>query len=232
MAIFGKIPILLLPGMDGPGELLAALADKLAAARAVQVISYPRNKPLRYDDLTRTVAERTPKDRFVILGESFSGPIAIEIAATDPRVAGLILASSFAWHPFPSICAPLGRMLVSRRTSAKLIEAVLLGSTGTPELRVQLRRQLKDLPQEIIRTRVTEALQVNKREQLRQITCPILCLQGRFDRLVGNHGLRQIMSVQPDCQVIWFEASHMLLETQPDTAAAAINVFCERLRVA
>src|SRR5262249_47805301 len=63
---FREIPILLLPGMDGTGELLAALADKLAAAHAVQVISYPQNKPLRYDDLTRTVAERTPKDRFVI----------------------------------------------------------------------------------------------------------------------------------------------------------------------
>jgi pimeloyl-[acyl-carrier protein] methyl ester esterase len=180
--------------------------------------------------LIRSVAEHAPKEQFVILGESFSGPIAIDIAATDPRVAGLILASSFAWHPFPSICAPFGRMLVSARMPGKLIEALLLGSMGTPELRAQLRRQLEELPQEIIRTRVTEVLRVNKSEQLRQVTSPILCLQGRLDRLVGRRGLRQIMSVQPRCQVVSFEAPHMLLETHPDAAAKAINAFCESLR--
>jgi pimeloyl-[acyl-carrier protein] methyl ester esterase len=216
--------------MDGTGELLAELVDELTSTRPVQVMSYSQSEPLRYNDLIRSVAEHAPKEQFVILGESFSGPIAIDIAATDPRVAGLILASSFAWHPLPSICAPFGRMLVSARMPGKLVEAALLGSMGTPKLRAQLRRQLKELPQEIIRTRVTEVLRVNKSEELRQVTCPILCLQGRLDRLVGSRGLRQITSVQPRCQVVSFDAPHMLLETHPDAAAKAINAFCESLR--
>jgi pimeloyl-ACP methyl ester carboxylesterase len=229
MAASEKIPILLLPGMDGTGEFLTGLSDELTSSRPVYVISYPRNEPVGYDDLARSVTECAPKEPFVILGESFSGPIAIELAATDPRVAGLILASSFAWHPFPSICAPFARLLASKWMPAKLVQTALLGSTGAPSLKAQLRKTLKELPEHIIRSRVTEVLRVDKKEQLRQITCPVLCLQGRLDRLLGKRGVKQIASAQLHCQVIWFEASHMLLETHPEAAAEAINSFCDQI---
>src|SRR5262245_31175156 len=87
-----NIAIAVLPGMDGSGLLLTDLVQRLALQRPVRLISYP-NEPLSYDDLTQFVVERIPNRRFAILGESFSGPIAIEIAATQPRVTGLILAS-------------------------------------------------------------------------------------------------------------------------------------------
>jgi hypothetical protein len=90
-----KTAIVLLPGMDGTGELLGNLSDELSTHRPVQLIGYRVDRPLSYDQLIFYVRERVPNDRFVILGESFSGPIAIEIAATDPRVVRLVLASLF-----------------------------------------------------------------------------------------------------------------------------------------
>jgi hypothetical protein len=54
-------------------------------------------------------------------------------------------------------------------------------------------------------------------------------LHGRFDRLVGKKCVEEITSAQPGCQVRWFDASHMLLETHADEAAKAINEFCEHL---
>jgi pimeloyl-[acyl-carrier protein] methyl ester esterase len=112
--------------MDGTGELLTGLIERLSLHRPVRVISYPTNISLGYDDLTTFVANRAPKDRFAILGESFSGPIAIEIAATEPRVAGLILASSFAWHPIPSLFIPLAHTLDTKWMPTRIIEAALL----------------------------------------------------------------------------------------------------------
>jgi len=225
-----NISILLLPGLDGTGELLTALVDQLSSHRPVQVISYPASKPLDYDDLTTFVLERAPKEQFVILGESFSGPIAIEIASAEPRVAGLILASSFARHPIPSLFAPVANLLDLRWVPSKFVEAALLGSTGKPELKARLGQVLKRLPREIIRVRAAEALRVDKRNRLRDIICPMLCLQGRFDWLVRKRCLDEITSVQPTCQVRWLAASHMLLETHPYEAAEAINEFCDRLR--
>ena len=163
MTVSGRIPILLLPGMDGTGELLEALARRLTLSRPVHIVSYPPGKPLGYGDLTAFAAARAPGERFAVLGESFSGPIAIEIAASEPRAAGLILASSFAWYPAPSLLAPFTRMLDLRRVPARIAEAVLLGGTGTSELKARFHALRKRLPREILQARAAEALRVDKR---------------------------------------------------------------------
>src|SRR3954471_10677328 len=97
--------------MDGTGELLRPLAEQLSTHRPVQLVSYRVDRTLSYEQLVPYVKERLPDNRYVILGESFSGPIAIEVAATESRTAGLILASSFARHPLPTPLAVLARLL-------------------------------------------------------------------------------------------------------------------------
>ena len=224
-----RIPIALLPGMDGTGELLDALASRLSLSRPVHIISYPLDKPLGYAELTGFAAARLPEGRFAILGEFFSGPVAIEIAASEPRAAGLILASSFAWHPLPSLLAPFARLLDLRRMPCKIIDAALLNSVATPALRAHLREIREKLPPEIIQARTAEVLRVDKRSRLAQVACPVMCLHGRFDRVTGKRCLRQVLAAQPGCQVRWLDAPHMLLETHPDEAARAIDEFCDGL---
>jgi pimeloyl-[acyl-carrier protein] methyl ester esterase len=225
----GRIPIVLLPGMDGTGELLDGLARRLSSARPVHIVSYPPDEPLGYDELTAIAAARLPEGRFVILGESFSGPIAIGIAAKEPRAAGLILASSFARHPLPSLLIPFMRLLDSKRVPSWSIAAALLGAWGTPELKSRLREVQEKLPRETIEARAAAALRVDQRDALRRIACPVMCLHGRFDRVTGRRCVRQILLAQPHCQMQWLEAPHMLLETHPDEAARAIDAFCDRL---
>src|SRR5262245_23050514 len=229
MGATDNMAILILPGMDGSGSLLTALAERLASRRPVHVISYPVSGPLRYDDLTAFVMERTPDGRFVILGESFSGPIAIEVAATEPRVAGLILASSFARHPMPRLLLPLTQMLDLTRVPKRIVEAILLGSSRRPELTESLHRVLATLPRDVIKARASEALRVDKRNRLVAVTCPMLCLHGRYDRLVRKKYLNEIVASRPNCAVQMFDAPHMLLETHAAEAATAINHFCDRI---
>jgi pimeloyl-ACP methyl ester carboxylesterase len=222
-------PIVLLPGMDGTGELLKDLADRLARHRPVQVLAYPLDEPLNYSQLTAYVVERAPNRPFVILGESFSGPIAIEIAATDPRVAGLILASSFARHPLPALLAALTRLIDPNWLPRRVVAATLMGSTSTPELADRLNKVLADLPREILQFRAREALRVNKRHRLSETKCPVLCLHGRLDRLVTRKQVNEIVAAQPRCEVQWLDSSHMLLATHSEAAAAAIDQFCAQI---
>jgi pimeloyl-[acyl-carrier protein] methyl ester esterase len=224
MGAADNIAIVLLPGMDGSGLLLTDLVERLALQRPVRVISYP-NEPLSYDDLIEFVVGRIPHSRFVILGESFSGPIAIEVAATQPRVAGLILASSFARHPMPKLFMPLAAMLNLRWVPTRIVEAALLGSAGKPDLRENLGRVLAKLPREVVTVRAREVFRVDKRKRLRAVTCPMLCLQGRFDRLVRKKRLDEITSSHQNCEVRVFDAPHMLLQTHSAEAAIAINQF-------
>ncbi|MGJ5135947.1 alpha/beta fold hydrolase [Bradyrhizobium oligotrophicum] len=223
------IAIILLPGMDGTGELLKPLAERLSANRPTQIIAYPLDRPLDYDQLATFVSERLPRDPFVILGESFSGPIAIEIAATDARVAGLILASSFARHPLPAWLSHVASLLDLRWLPSNLFAAMIMGRMAKPELRLQLKDVLRSLPAAVLQARARDALRVDKRDRLAETTCPALCVHGSSDWLVGRRQIAEILAARPDCGRCELDAPHMLLATHAEAAAAVIDDFCRRL---
>jgi pimeloyl-ACP methyl ester carboxylesterase len=229
MGIGNRIPIVLLPGMDGSGVMLRGLVERLASFRPVRVISFPNDRPLTYDELTAHVLERLPDGPLVLLGESFSGPIAIEIAAREQRVAGLVMAASFARHPMPALFSPLTRMLDLRWVPARLVETVLLGSAASLDLKETLRGVLATLPREVVRTRAAEVLRIDKRDRLHVISCPMLYLHARFDRLVSRKHRDEILASRPHCEVWTLDAPHMVLETHPVEAASIINGFCAQL---
>ena len=73
--------LVLLPGMDGTGELFAPLLNALNPGLRTTVVSYA-DRPATYAEHESVALAELPKDRpFAILGESFSGPIAVTIAA-------------------------------------------------------------------------------------------------------------------------------------------------------
>jgi pimeloyl-[acyl-carrier protein] methyl ester esterase len=225
MASSKETAIVLLPGMDGTGEFLKPLAEQLSRHRPVVVVAYPADRVQNYDQLVSCARERLSHDRVVVLGESFSGPIAIELAATDPRVVGLVLASSFARHPLPTQLAALTKLLDLKWMPIGIIIAALLGSSATPKLRERLRDVLAALPRDVIRARARDVLCVDKRKRLGETRCPLLCLHGRSDRLVCKRLVDDIVAARPDCQVRWLDGPHMLLATHAE-AASAIEEFC------
>ena len=230
MIASGPLPIDLLPGMDGTGELLADLRGRLSPHRPVTVVAYPTDQPLGHEALAAFVSDRLPEGRFVILGESFSGPIAIEIAARMPeRVAGLVLASTFARHPLPRALVHAIPLVDVARLPRRLIEGLLLGRHGTPKLKAQLAAILAKLPRGVMQARARDTLQVDVRARLRAIVCPALCLVGRHDRLIGRRCVADLRSGLRDATFVEFDAPHMLLETHAAEAASAIERFCATL---
>jgi pimeloyl-ACP methyl ester carboxylesterase len=95
-----RVAIVLLPGMDGTGELFAPLLDALPAELDPIVVRYP-DRPASYAEHEEVARHAMPRDQpFVLLGESFSGPVAVSIAASaPPNLRGLILCSSFLSCP-------------------------------------------------------------------------------------------------------------------------------------
>ena len=95
--------LVLLPGVDGTGDLFAdfvlAMKDEVRAV----IIGYPQKQAMGYEELEEYVKDRLPvNEPFVLLGESFPGPIAISIASSAPAgLIGLILCCTFASNPLP-----------------------------------------------------------------------------------------------------------------------------------
>ncbi|WP_374940826.1 alpha/beta fold hydrolase [Bradyrhizobium sp. SRS-191] len=192
------------------------------------MVAYPADLCLDYDQLTAFVIERLPRTPFVILGESFSGPSAIEIAATQPHVAGLILASSFAHHPLPTWLALFTSLLDLSWIPTRMISMVLIGSAAPSDLKLRLSDVLSAVPRDIIRARANDVLRVDRRSRLSQTRCPMLCLHGSRDWMVHPRYVAEFLALRPDCQLKWLDAPHMLLATHVN-AAAAIDEFCSQL---
>ena len=90
-----------LPGMDGSALMFRPLVEAAPPDVEVVTIGYPPGPANTYQQLLPQVQAALPDARpYYLLGWSFSGPMALLVAATrPPLLRGVVLASSFATAP-------------------------------------------------------------------------------------------------------------------------------------
>jgi len=229
---------IVLPGMDGTGELLSDFAAAMAPEFASEVIAYPRDRPLGYDELVARVRPRLPTEEpYLLIGESFSGPIAIRLAASKPpRLAGLVLCASFARAPRPpgsplsaARLARLAARMPLHRMPTRWVAAAMLGRWSSPQWRARLGPLLASLDPAVMRQRLREGGAADVTAALAEIACPLLYLRARRDRLVSADGWRSIGEARPEARCIEIDAPHFLLQARARAAAAAIRAWRDEL---
>lgn len=221
--------IVLLPGMDGTGELFSAFVAALGDGCRTQVISYPADHALGYRELADFVRERLPlEEPYVLLGESFSGPVAIALAAEGhPGLIGLVLCATFARNPFPatSRLRPLAAFMPVNARLFSLAGPLLRGGHALPEL----SRVLEHVPASVLRARLREVMKVDYSARIDDIKVPVLYLQAKDDHIVPMSAARHLETHCPAMQVKRFAAPHLLLQTVPAEAAAQVLDFMAKL---
>ena len=219
--------LVVLPGLDGTATMLTAFAD---AARShfssVQVIAYPSDRMLWYSSLEEIVRAKLPTDgAFVLLGESFSGPIALSIAGNPPAgLVGLVLSTTFSKAPLPLLTpfAPFAAFAPVRRVPTALLSWFLLGKWSTPELRSSLASALAQVSPSVLRSRAAAALRANASASLRAISIPVLYLRATQDRLLPAKTIDRITAAIPHASVVEIPGPHLLLQAAPEHAAKVI----------
>ena len=224
-----QLTLVLLPGMDGTGELFAAFIQALGNAALPLVVRYPTDQPLDYEGVTAYAREYLPQDRpYVVLGESFSGPVAIALAASrPPGLVGLILSCSFARNPTPVFTMfrhVLGALPVSASLTG-LIAPFLLGASSTPVLRRQLAAALRQVAPAVMRARMRTVLEVDYSARMREVQVPLLYLQGSGDRTVLAGAARHLAMLAPRMHLRQLEGPHMLLQANPAASAREVADF-------
>ena len=221
--------------MDGTGDLFAPFVDALGPGAAVTVVRYPRDQSLGYDALEAHARAALPtRGPFVLLGESFSGPIAIRLAASQPAgLAGLVLCCTFARNPWPAFSAlsPLVGLLPMAHTPMAVLGPALLGRDSSPPLRSALRAAMAQVSSASLRARLRAILSMDASLLLRDTRLPTLDLRGARDRLVPASAARLVRLLRPDAQVVDIDGPHGLLQTRPHEAARAIGAFMHGLRM-
>jgi pimeloyl-ACP methyl ester carboxylesterase len=225
--------LVLLPGMDGTGSLFSDFIGALEPGFELTVVRYPADRVLDYtelEDIARTfLPENSP---YILVAESFSGPIGISIAASSPPgLVGLVLSCSFSRNPRPALGAFrwLSDLLPERRMPAAVLSALVLGRHSTDHLRSQLSEALNRLSKGVLKARLMAVLKVDVSAKLARIGVPILYLRASEDRLVPRSASVHIRRLAPQIRVFELCAPHLLLQTVPSAAVAVVSQFSREI---
>jgi pimeloyl-ACP methyl ester carboxylesterase len=222
--------LLLLPGMDGTGRLFAPLLKALHSSLSPIVVAYPPDKAYGYAELLPVVEAAVPAgSEFVVLGESFSGPLAVQLAAGRPSgLRGIILCASFGRSPFPELVKWFRALILPvwfRAIPRWLVCRALLGRFQSPALGEMVETAVGEVLPSVLAVRARAIVTVDVSKLLRRCPVPVLYLSATEDRLVGRESLHYIRRVYPRVESLSLVGPHLLLQVAAEGAARAIHRF-------
>jgi pimeloyl-[acyl-carrier protein] methyl ester esterase len=225
--------LVLLPGLDGTGKLFSEFVRVIGSEVDTQIVAYPKDEPLGYEELEVRVRAALPGNRpFTLLGESFSGPIAIRIAANPPAgLVGVILCGTFAKNPYPLLgwAQPLAASFPVKSLPQWVRVPLMWGSLKPERAPDRLTRAMAEISETVIRHRIAALLAVDDSEALARIALPILVLTASRDLVIPHAATRWIMETAQNACLIVIDGPHLLLQTCPEECAAAVMHFVRTL---
>lgn len=215
----------LLPGLDGSGRLFRRFQDAAPRGVAIRVVPLPRHGDQDPPALASRLREELPQcAKLFLLGESYAGPVALELAASRPAaLAGVVLSATFAMPPGPRWARYLPwEALFSLRPSDRLLRFLMFGRNDDPALLDEVREVRRTAPAALLAVRLRQALLVDARQALGACPVPLLYLQASGDRIVPRRCLAPILRVRPDTVVRRFDSGHLILQMRATEAWRAI----------
>ena len=226
--------IVLLPGMDGSGELFRGLQAVLPGELETEALWYPADRYLKYGELAGTLRGAIPVDEpFVLVAESYGAPLAILIASMEPpNLRGIVLSAGYATSPLRgwrrTVAYDLAPLLAHVSLPAFVARYLLVGEQAPRALVESVTGAVSWLTPRVLSSRVRETMNVDVRTELAQLKAPVLYLQPARDRLVDAACLGEMQAVKPG-RTVTIDSPHLLLQCEAKIAGEAIAKFVEEL---
>ncbi len=230
-----KPTLVLLPGFDGTGRLFSPLHKELSNDINTIVLSYPSDKPMTYSELCYSLKDELPDTSYVLLGESFGGPLAMMLSKyADENLKGIILCVSFVRNPQVLLSRLIRPFIkpkhLQKETPAWHIRTMLMNGVSDSTLIRNIQAATAELTREVYFYRLREIADVDVTHILGKCELPILYLRAKNDRLVYESSMKLVEKFGKNVTVEIFDAPHMLLQTQPKLAAQSIQKFMKHIK--
>ena len=227
--------LILLPGMDGTGELFSDLRDALTDEVTPVIIRYPSNKNLSFYDLAELVQEYFPVDeKFMIIAESFSVPIAIICAAKNPvNLTALVLCAGFAASPIKGLSRYIGRISATVLFRLPLpnimLKIWLTGGNTNSGLLSKVKNIVLSIQKSVLIDRLKLVFNCDVREEIGKIKIPILYIRAKNDRLISKSCYDEIKTANSNVELSELDGPHLILQKEPMKSAKIILKFIENI---
>jgi pimeloyl-[acyl-carrier protein] methyl ester esterase len=226
--------LVLLPGMDGTGDLFSDFVRALPEDFQAEVVRYPGDRFLSYTELMGIVRLAVPADGlFVLVAESFSTPLAVQYAATHPpNLIALVICAGFVTSPIRGwrrwVCSLLAPILFRLPLPGFVASRLLLGPDAPQPVVAAVLAAIASVKPSVLAARLGAVLTCDARAELAQVNVPLLYLQARHDRLVPDSCLGEMLQIKPNIEVASESGPHLLLQRKPQECAKITMKFVER----
>ena len=217
------LKLVLLPGMDGTGELFEEFLSYHDGEHLV--ISLPQNGPQDHSSLAKSLEIQLPKEDYILLAESFSGGIVPELLKQDlTNMKGVIFVASFLSSPNRYLL-PIAKILpIKALASAPLSKIghkfLLLGQDASNALLSKFIKVTKSIPDHILKSRL--AVMSQQGLPLATFDVPTVYIQALSDRLISPRKSRELSNVFRNIEYIEIDGPHFLLQAKPKESSQIV----------
>ena len=208
--------------MDGTGKLFEPFCHLLSAETVV--IPLPQSGSQSYENLANYVEAQLPTEDFIIVAESFSGPIAALLSYKKlTNLKGIVFVATFLSCPAPALIflAKLVslKMLLNTPFAKFLISRFLLGDFDYS----MFIAAIKEAPNSILKERL--ALISNLKIATEYSFVPSIYLIASSDYLVSSKQSNLFKEKFKNLQIEYIKGTHFLLQSNPKGCSEIINNF-------
>lgn len=218
--------LVLLPGMDGTGELFTEFLSYYDEDHLV--ISLPESGPQDYATLASVINKQLPTEDYVLLAESFAGGIVPELLKLNPSyLKGVIFVASFLSTPNKYLLSIAKFLPIKALASAPLsnvfYKLLFFGKSVSTELLSKFVCVIKSISDQVLKDR----LEVMSTQQLPQITfgMPSIYIRALSDSLISPQKSREFIKVFTNIKYIEIEGPHFILQAKSKESALLVNQF-------
>lgn len=221
--------LVLLPGLHGTDGLFRQLGRELPSWIEPITINYPLDRFPTYEEILPFILERLPDGQFAVLGDSYSGPLALEVArARADRVTAVILSVTFVTNPIRTLLRWVRWFAYTpfvRIAPMQLVSLMLINGVEPRAIHRQIVREVRSVRSSVLAGRLRAAIDCDVRDDLAACSVPILYLKARNDRIIDARALETILSIEPTIEVVELDGPHALLLMCPAEGAREIARF-------
>jgi pimeloyl-ACP methyl ester carboxylesterase len=218
--------VVLLPGLDGTGILFRPFIELLSREIKVQVISYPADNKMSYTELVGFVLSKLPKEDFILVGESFSGPITYQVALHKPEhLRSVIFVATFLSAPKKKLLnltkiLPV-KLFFNMPIPNVIVKKYLFGSGIADEIIKLFKKSLKIVPSGVLSFRLNEISRLKGNQQPCDIKATYV--QATDDKLVPDSSVEEFRKVCKNLTILRVEGTHFILQTNPSACAEIVE---------